>query len=337
MSSRYQADQLSIDGVPIVRLQDLESDLTVSIVPSHGNIAFELLHAGQNWLYSPYNSPKQMAGDTQLFGVPLLAPWANRLSSDKYCVNGAEYHLNRSTGNLRLDKSGFSIHGLVLFSAWKVMKVHADADGAEVTSALRFTEYPQWLAHYPFAHRLEMTHRLCHGKLHVRLFLHSECAQPIPVTVGFHPYFRLPTGRRDAWEIDCPARVRLPVSDVHIPLGTQEPVDFGSGVSLNGIEFDDVFTDLRRDASGFAIFEASHEQSAIRVGFGPHYLVAVLYAPPGKDFLCFEPMAAPTDALHLAAEGKCEPLQTVAPGRVWTEEFWIEPRMIPADSYAEIS
>jgi aldose 1-epimerase len=46
--------------------------------------------------------------------------------------------------------------------------------------------------------------------------------------------------------------------------------------------------------------------------------VAVVYAPSGKDFICFEPMSAPTNAFNLGMQ------QSVAPGEVWRESFWIE-------------
>jgi hypothetical protein len=39
------------------------------------------------------------------------------------------------------------------------------------------------------------------------------------------------------------------------------------------------------------------------VVYGPKYTVAVIYAPPGKDFICFEPMSAITDAFNLATAG----------------------------------
>ena len=189
MSSRYRADCIAIDGVPVIELEDRERDLTASIVPSHGNIAFSLLHCKKNWIFSPYESPAHMAGETTLFGIPLLSPWANRLGSDQYQVNGGRYQLNRSLGNLRLDKHGLAIHGLVLFASWSPVSVAATEQSAVLTSRLRFTENPRWLAQFPFPHTLEMTHRVSEGRLTVALSIFNECSEPMPVAVGFHPYF----------------------------------------------------------------------------------------------------------------------------------------------------
>ena len=58
--------------------------------------------------------------------------------------------------------------------------------------------------------------------------------------------------------------------------------------------------------------------------YGPNYPVAVVYAPAGRGFICFEPMSGVTNAINLGHEGKF-PLQTVAPGAKWRESYWIRP------------
>ena len=65
---------------------------------------------------------------------------------------------------------------------------------------------------------------------------------------------------------------------------------------------------------------------AIDVRFGPNYRAAVLYAPRGRNFICFEPMVAITNALNLAHKGVYRELQSIAPGETWQESFWISPR-----------
>jgi aldose 1-epimerase len=323
--SRYSAQQITRDNVPVVRLADAQADLTATIVPSHGNIAFELLHGGKNWLYSPYDSPAQMAGQPGLFGVPLLAPWANRLSSDTYTVNGAEYVLNRRLGNIRGDSNHLAIHGLVMFAPWTVREVKATDDGAQATSILSFTKNPRWMAQFPFAHHLEMTHRLTGGRLEVHLSITNESTEYMPISIGFHPYFTLPDSHRDDWKISLPVHRHLKLSALNIPVGESEPVQAANLTPLRGQSFDDVYTDLDRDGSGYAVFQVADSKQSLRVRFGSKYQVGVVYAPPGKDFICFEPMAAPTDALHLAPAGKYAGLQQVRPDETWTEEFWIEP------------
>ena len=49
--------------------------------------------------------------------------------------------------------------------------------------------------------------------------------------------------------------------------------------------------------------------------------MGIVYAPAGKEFICFEPMVALTNGVNLASEGKYDALQTVEPGGVWSESF----------------
>lgn len=330
MSARFQAQRLKKNSADIVQLRDTEQDLLVSVIPSHGNIAYELLHGDANWLWSPFNDPPtEMNGSASLFGIPLLSPWANRLSSDSYSVNGADYVLNRRLNNLRVDHNYLAIHGLVLFAPWAVAEIGADANGAYLQSTLDFTRRPDWMAQFPFAHRLEMTHRLSDGRLWVYLSITNDSSQPIPLSLGFHPYFRLPGEEdRNAWSIRCAGRKHFKLSDHYIPTGETEEFDGQAPVHLNpGFQLDDVYTDLRREESGYALFQLTGTKKQLTVGFGPKFPVGVIYAPGAKNYVCFEPMTAPTDALHLSQSRLCEPLQEVGPGETWTEHFWIEPQI----------
>jgi aldose 1-epimerase len=307
-----------------VELADSDADLMVSISPDHGNNVFELLHGGRNWVYSPYASPAQMQGQQELFGIPLLAPWANRLSSDTYVVNGREYTLNRKLGNLRLDKNHLPIHGFLTFTAWTVEDVYADENGAEARSVLDFTKHPEWMAQFPFAHQLEWRHQVANGQVSVRLSIANDSGESMPLMIGFHPYFLVPGSGRDDWRIDPPVRTHMLVSDAIIPTGECEPAAFHGQTELKTLSLDDVYTDLERDATGDAIFCVTDGRHSVQVGFGHEFPVAVIYAPFERNFICFEPMTAPTDAIHLAAEGRYSALRMIAPGTTWSGEFWVK-------------
>jgi aldose 1-epimerase len=63
------------------------------------------------------------------------------------------------------------------------------------------------------------------------------------------------------------------------------------------------------------------------VTFGPKFQAAVVYFPagPGQDFICFEPMAGPTNSMNMAQKGLYKDLQYIQPGQSWQESFWIKP------------
>jgi len=117
----------------------------------------------------------------------------------------------------------------------------------------------------------------------------------------------------------------LMLSKVLIPTGERRPVEFPDPLPLAGVALDDVFGDLVRDASNRATFSVEGAHEKISVIYGPKYTVAVVYAPAGRQFICFEPMSAITDAFNLAHAGVYKELQSIPPGGVWRESFWIAP------------
>jgi len=320
----YRAEQINIDGVDVVRLHDDGRAANVSVVPSIGNIAYEFIVGGRSVLWTPYQSPAELKQKPVMGGIPFLAPWANRLSGDHYWVNGREYKIDSAIDNIRRDAFGHPIHGLVLFAPWTVIELAANESEAKAVSRLELSERSDWLAQFPFPHTLTMTHLLCEGQLTVRLQVANHAEQALPLSMGFHPYFRVPGDDRDNCQVHLPVQNRLLLDSEMLPTGELETWDPDSSFGLAGRSFDDGFTNLVRTASGDGILRAEGGGESLEVGFGPRFQVAVLYAPPGKPFLCFEPMTAITNAFNLAHDGKYSGLQQVASGESWEERFWIK-------------
>jgi aldose 1-epimerase len=325
-AAHYSALQTSIDGVAVVRLADEEHKTAVSIATGVGNLAYEMKVNGKNVLYFPFASLGELKEKPALCGVPFLAPWANRLDQMAFFANGRKYALNADLGNIRKDGHGLPIHGLLSFSPlWEVMEAKAADTEAHVTSRLEFWKYPELMAQFPFAHTIEMTYTLSGGVLQVETALKNLSHEAMPVSVGFHPYFTLHDAPRDAWSAHVAAREHVVLSKLLVPTGEMKPMDLSDPVHLAGTQLDDVFMDLVRGADGRAEFWVQGKNEKISVSYGPKYPVAVAYAPPRQNFICFEPMAGLTNAMNMAQEGLYKGLQSVAPGGEWRESFWIRP------------
>lgn len=323
--SEYSARKMSVDGLEIVRLTDASSNTEVSIVPSMGNNAYQMRVNGKEVLWSPYASLGELKSKPTFAGVPFLEPWANRLDREGFFANGKSYTLNPSLKNYRLDPNHNPIHGLVSYSnQWAVTGLGGDSKGAWVTSRLEFWRYPDLMAQFPFAHSIEMTYRLMHGVLEVHTAIENMSNDPMPLAIGFHPYFRLADTHRDSWRVHIAAKDHVVLSKLLIPTGERKPVAVSDPVALAGTQLDDVFTNLVRGADHRAEFWVDNGTQRITVIYGPHYKVAVVYAPPGRDFVCFEPMTAITNAFNLANEGKYGELDHIAPRSKWEESFWIK-------------
>jgi aldose 1-epimerase len=322
----YTAEKTTDHGVEIIRLADSARGVEVSIAPSIGNRAYELKVHGNNLLYFPPTdiAAFKAAGAHGLNGVPFLAPWANRMAGGGFWANGKRYLFNSDLGSLRLSPNAIAIHGMLTESSlWEVTEVGADAQSAHVTSRLQFWKYPELMANWPFAHEYQMTYRLAHGVLEVSTTVKNLSAQAMPVSLGFHPYFNLPGVPRADASAHVPVRMHVEADANLVATGELKPVEFPDQVSLKDHLFDDGFTDIIHAADGRATFSVQAGAKKIEVIYGPKFQVAVVYAPPGQNFICFEPMTALTNGVNLAQAGKYAALQSVAPGATWHESFWI--------------
>jgi len=326
MAANYSAQKTVVDGIEVVRLAHQAHDVEVAIAPSLGNLAYEFKVNGKNVLWLPYKTLAELKAKPQFGGIPFLAPWANRLSDDAFFANGKKYRLNPDLGNIRRDQNQKPIHGLLNFSPyWKVTAVEADDGSARVTSRLEFWKYPELMAQFPFAHTIEMTYCLRDDILEVRTAIENLSSDPMPVGIGYHPYFQLHDAPRDQWKVHLAARDHLALSKMLIPTGESKPVEYADPLPLAGVFLDDVFSGLVRDASDHATFSVEGAHEKISVIYGPKYTVAVVYSPTHAPFICFEPMSAITDGFNLAQAGVYKELQSIPPAGQWRESFWIVP------------
>jgi aldose 1-epimerase len=325
-AANYSAKKAVIDGVDVILLDDAARKTEVAVLPSVGNIGYRLTVNGKNAFWVPYDTLAEMKAKPAMGGAPFLAPWANRIDQDAYYANGKKYLLNPDLANVGHDANRKPIHGLLRFSAlWQVTHVQANDRAAWVTSRLEFWKYPDLMAQFPFAHTIEMTYRLSNGVLEVETAIENHAVEPMPVVIGFHPYFQVHDAPRDEWQVHLAARDHLTLSPVLIPTGERTPVAYPDPLPLKGAQLDDVFGNLTRGADGKAEFSVQGKREKVTVSYGPKYTVAVVYAPPGKNFICFEPMSGITDGFNLAHEGVYKELQSIPPGGQWRESFWVSP------------
>ena len=325
-AQNYTAQKTTDHGVAVIRLTDAAKGVEVSIVPSIGNRAYEMKVHGKNILYFPSPDLGEFQKQPELNGVPFLAPWANRLNEQDFWANGKKYTFNMTLGNVR---GALPIHGLLSASPlWEVTEVAADSQSAHVTSRLQFWKNPDLMAQWPFAHEYEMTYRLADGVLEVRVTVTNLSSDPMPVVLGFHPYYRIPDVPRDELDrkLSGPQdgrRRRPPHPDRRV-----EAFDLPNPLPLKGQHARHRVHRPGRDADGRAHFSiesgGKKGRDDVRTQVSGRRRVGASAAEgQTRDFICFEPMTGITSAVNLQHEGKYADLQTVAPGAKWTESFWI--------------
>jgi aldose 1-epimerase len=301
----------SLDGEPSVTLA--AGDLEATFLPGLGLLGTSLRHRGQELLALPGG----VAGyrDRHVTGLPLLAPWANRLPEWRYRAAGVEVDLDGL--DLATDPGGLPIHGtLTAHRGWRLERLAAGEEGsATLQASLDYGGFPELLAAFPFPHRLTVTATAGEATLAVATTVAATGGRAVPVAFGWHPYLRLPGAPRSAWRLLLPDRVHLDLDDRGLPTGkaADEPAEADP---VGDRTFDDLYALGQGSAARWLGLEAAGRR--LLVGYGEGYGHAQVFAPPGAEFVCLEPMTGPTAALAAGAT----PL--VEPGGSFTAEFTIQ-------------
>jgi aldose 1-epimerase len=323
-AANYSAERATEDGMEVLVLRDARAKTEVKIAPKIGNNAYSMKVNGKDLLFFPYSKLSEWLAKPGMAGNPYLAPWANRIEGESYWVGGKQYLLNAGLGNFRKDGNGLPIHGLIVYAKdWEVVSLKSnDANGAVAVSRLVHHRDAGRAAQFPFAHTTEMTYRLKGGVLEVETSIANESSQAMPIMVGYHTYYQVPGVPRDQWKVHVAAREHVVLGPKLTPTGETKPVAVPDPMSLAGTQLDDVFTGLAKGADGWTPFWVEGGGKRVTVEYGPKYTVSVIYAPPGREFICFEPMTGVTNQFNLAHAGKFAGLlQTVEPGKKWVESF----------------
>ncbi len=263
-------------------------ELEATFVPGAGMIGTSLRQGGDE-LLAQRATLDAYVRDAKTFGIPLLHPWANRLDGPRYFVPGKDVELDLSSPLIHLDGSGLPIHGLCAACPyWKVV----ERDDASLRARLDYYAHENLLAGFPFPHTLEIELALDPDALHHTTTLTPSVGEPVPVSFGYHPYLTLPGVAREDFHVTFPVCRHAILDDRGIPTGDDEPADIPPG-PLGERTYDDMFTELE-EPTEFAV-EGGGRRIALRFDTG--YPVAQVWAPPTKNFICFEPMTAPTNAL----------------------------------------
>ncbi len=319
----------------VVKLADSRANMTVSVLTTTSN-AYEVVVNGHNVLRTAYASLEELREKPGHNGIPLLAPFANRLDEPAFYANGKKYTFDMELGNIR--GGAIPIHGFVTGSKdWELVEAKSDGKSAWVTSRLDFHRNPQWMKQFPFAHTITMTYRLADGALEVRTRLDNASREPMPIAIGFHPYFELNEGSREEWTVSIPAKTHWLLAPNKIPTGETQPIEKllpnPRTVSLKGLTLDDGFSDLERDAQGRAVVSLKGKTQQVDVLLGPKYKVVLVYLPqaipPGaskRGAVAIEPMAGVTNSMNLAHKGRYKELQSIPPNGSWEESFWVRPK-----------
>jgi aldose 1-epimerase len=135
----------------------------------------------------------------------------------------------------------------------------------------------------------------------------NAAVQELPVGIGLHPCFALPSKRREQARLQLPARKRALVNDYDevFPTGRVEsvwgtPYDFTAhtGAAFGSLDFDDSFVDLEKTPQGHTVVEIVDPAAHYRLrltALSPEVRALQVYSPPRNSFVVVEPQFNSSD------------------------------------------
>jgi aldose 1-epimerase len=285
------------------------TDLAATFVPRLSVVGSSLKHRGEE-LLATRGGLEAWAQRGQTMGIPLLHPWANRLSGWSYEVGGRRVELARGSAHVRPDEHGLPMHGLLHGDTSWVVTEHTET---ELRAEFDFGADSRRMRLFPFAHVLAVRAIVDPVGLQITTTLRGTGDVAVPVAFGYHPYLRPPGVARSAWEIESNVSEQLILDRSSVPTGEVRSERVPAG-ALGDRTFDHGY----QSATG-AWLRVRAGARTIDIRLLDGYSHAQLFAPGREDLIAFEPMTAPADALR-SGNG----LRTVAPQASFSASFRID-------------
>lgn len=260
--------------------------------------------------------------------MPILFPFPNRIRGGTWQFEGEAYQFDKPPA------APASIHGLLLNRPYQVESHAADANGAVLVCTLDSREFADIGRQYPFPFTIGITYTLKDAVLSMGVSIQNTGDRNMPMGFGIHPYFRVglsPQANAAAALIKVPTATYWELDEDSLPTGKRlaatGALDLRDGRPFAGLTLDHVFTDVQREADGVSrcVIENRETGHGLVMESDASFRELVIYTPPGRDVICFEPYTCPTDAINLAAQGIPAGVMVLTPGETFSATVRILP------------
>jgi galactose mutarotase-like enzyme len=259
----------------------------VEVIPSRGALVTRMTVDGDEVLYLDAATVADPAKNVR-GGIPVLFPIAGPLPGDTYPANRELYTLPQ--------------HGFARRMKWEVRQAEDSLLVLGLASTLETRRQ------FPWQFDARLTFSLVGSRLTLAFDVENRDPKPLPLHLGFHPYFAVADGAKAQARVETDATRAWDNRLKH-------DVPF-NGLDLTG---DEVDLHLRDHSGPGTTLERGPGRRPVRLSWSPEYRLLVVWTLKGKDFVCVEPWTAAAGAL---ATG--EGLLHIAPGERMSLAFDIE-------------
>ncbi|MEZ5932713.1 MAG: aldose 1-epimerase [Alphaproteobacteria bacterium] len=223
-----------------------------------------------------------------------LVPFSNRIADGRFTYGGRDYELP-----LNIPPEPHSIHGDGWLASWTVE--------AHTSSRAILLHEPE---DAPIPHRSRQIFELDDNGLTATLEITNTGEHALPFGCGHHPYFPRTEGltlQAEVSEVWLPDERKLPKDKVALP----EDWDLNRPIRLASLDLDHCFTGF----GGKAVMRWPESGLELTIKTDPVFGHLVVYVPPGRSFVCVEPVSNVTDGVHQLQDGRDDTgLKVLEPG-----------------------
>ncbi len=273
-------------------------DHLLRLAPEVGGAIAAWSRGGEALLH-PVSDPKLHAQHGAAVAAYPLIPFSNRVRDGRFRFGGEAFQLAPNFGD-----SPHTIHGNAWMHPWTVEAAGPD----HATLAFEHLPPRDDPAEWPFAFRAEQRFRLRPDGLDVDVTVLNRDARPFPCGMGLHPFF--PRGDVELGFAAAGVWHTRPdgLPDARLP--AEGPWRFEPPRRPDGPPIDNCYTGW----GGRFTLRWPSRRLRITVSAGAPFGHAVLFTPPGKDFLATEPASNMTDAVNRMETEPDQGLVVLAPG-----------------------
>ena len=239
-------------------------------------------------------------------GGAILLPFANRirgnLSADGKTITATVHErtitlpANWSGKNPGAEKH--AIHGLMRRSKFEHVILRNGGQDSAVNATLHAGDFDgHWLSDTD----VEVETTLSHDSFEMTVIARNVGSRVLPMGIGWHPYFVLPSGERQQARLHLPSETRAIMNNYDDTFTTGKrmavkgtPYDFSApgGVALGMQYLDDSYSNLLYGANRTSVSEIvdpAAKYGLRLITMSPQIKSIQVYAPPDKNFVAIEP------------------------------------------------
>jgi aldose 1-epimerase len=280
-------------GWIVVTLENA-AGVSAEIIPSAGGILNGLhLMTGDGSLnvIDGYTGPDDFHKRVhEGFNSAKLSPFVCRLNQSSYSWKGKLYKLDQ-----KFVLNGSALHGILYDAPFDVMEKSNTENQCSVT--LRY-QYDGHIEGYPFPYNCTIRYCLDNtGKLTIQTHLSNPAAaeQAIPISDGWHPYFRLGGKVDEAW-LEIASDTMLEYDDQLVPTGKYIfNSEFYPGRKIGNLKLDNGFK-LKDNISPLCTLKT--DKVCLEFIAVKNYPFLQLYIPDHRNSIAIENLSAAPDAFN---------------------------------------